>query len=232
MNPRIRWLLVVAALACWAPAAAAQTPGKGRPTAAAVRTGQSTGKQYRWVDAQGQVHFTDTLPQEAVRRDRTEYRGGRAVRQVDRPLTPEEMAAQRQAEEAQAQARASTLNEAVVRQAYPSEAAIRQDFQQRRALFESRLVSGRAEEEERRQELRKAVTRAADAELLGKPVHARLQHALDALITELKRLRAQNVDTIQALAGLAGEEAEILAQWRTPAQGATRLPAADGIPGG
>ena len=51
-------------------------------------------KLYRWVDKDGKVQFSDSLPPEAIDQARTELNNsGRVVADVDRALTPEERAA-------------------------------------------------------------------------------------------------------------------------------------------
>ncbi len=53
----------------------------------------SAGKLYRWVDDEGNVHFTDQMPAEQVDKGRTELNErGLAIDQVDAAKTPEERA--------------------------------------------------------------------------------------------------------------------------------------------
>ena len=65
-------------------------------------------KLYRWVDADGKVHYSDSLPAEAVDRARRELNknSGGTLTRVDRALTEAERAAQ-QAEADRAAAEAA-----------------------------------------------------------------------------------------------------------------------------
>jgi hypothetical protein len=67
----------------------------GGATAAADPTGGTPSKPlYRWVDAQGHVHFSDRVPPEAVHQQYSEVDGnGRTRKLVEREKTPEEAAA-------------------------------------------------------------------------------------------------------------------------------------------
>lgn len=58
-------------------------------------------KLYKWVDDKGQVHYTETIPPEAVNKSSTELdRRGRQLKQNDAAPKPEEIkAAQEQAEQ-------------------------------------------------------------------------------------------------------------------------------------
>ena len=54
-------------------------------------------KLYRWVDADGKVHYTDKLPPSQVNKARTELnKRGIQVRQVDRAKTAEELAQEKE----------------------------------------------------------------------------------------------------------------------------------------
>src|SRR5688572_13272381 len=55
-------------------------------------------KLYRWIDKDGKVQFSDSLPPEAIDQARTELNNaGRVVADVDRAMTAEERAAAEQA---------------------------------------------------------------------------------------------------------------------------------------
>ncbi|AVP95819.1 hypothetical protein C7S18_00765 [Ahniella affigens] len=53
-------------------------------------------KLYRWVDAQGNVHYSDTVPSDEIKNGRQEIVGS-SVKTVARQKTPEELEAERQA---------------------------------------------------------------------------------------------------------------------------------------
>lgn len=67
----------------------------------AAGTAHAAKKLYKWVDEKGQVHYTETIPPEAVNRSSTELdRRGRQLKQNEAAPKPEEIkAAQEQAEQ-------------------------------------------------------------------------------------------------------------------------------------
>lgn len=67
----------------------------------ATGTAHAAKKLYKWVDEKGQVHYTETIPPEAVNRSSTELdRRGRQLKQNEAAPKPEEIkAAQEQAEQ-------------------------------------------------------------------------------------------------------------------------------------
>ncbi len=63
---------------------------------------------YRWVDQNGKVHYSDTLPPEAVDRPRAKLRqDGIVVERIERGLSPEERRAQAARAEQEAKERAA-----------------------------------------------------------------------------------------------------------------------------
>ena len=79
-------------------------------TGAAEAQKAPTKKLYRWVDKDGKVQFSDSLPPEAIDQARTEMSNtGRVVADVDRALTPEEQAAAELAGKAVNAAQAQTI---------------------------------------------------------------------------------------------------------------------------
>jgi hypothetical protein len=72
---------------------------------AILAVGPARAAMYKWVDEKGIVHYTDTLPPEAVDKARTELnKQGVTVKQTDKALTPE----QRRAIEQDSQRRSSS----------------------------------------------------------------------------------------------------------------------------
>lgn len=65
------------------------------------------GKQlYRWVDAQGKVHYSDTLPPESVRQGHAEMtKSGGVVKETPPAPTPEQLKARQEAEARDREAR-------------------------------------------------------------------------------------------------------------------------------
>jgi hypothetical protein len=83
--------------------------------------------RYKWVDAQGQAHYSDSLSDEAIRRGYDVVNNqGMVVRHVDRPLTAAERKAAEARQEAAAVAEQKRQQQASADQrllaAYPTEA--------------------------------------------------------------------------------------------------------------
>jgi hypothetical protein len=204
--------------------AQAQTKSK-TGKAAAVKVAP---KLYRWVDDKGQVHFTDSLPEEALQQGRTEYsRQGTEVRTVERALTPAELAEKqkqdallRQEAEKAAQAQKDL---AVLRMSYPTEASIRQNFVQRRSIYEGRIVALNAVLKEKNRELLQQLELASQAELQKKTPSQKMQNKIQDLARQRQAHRNEILETTAAMARLTTEEQALVEQWRQ-AQPTTTVP--------
>lgn len=142
-------------------------------------------KLYRWVDAEGKVHYTDTLPPEAVNQARDEIsRSGTTVGRVDRALTPEERAA-REAEEAEAARLAAIKAEqdkmdAVLMGSYATEADLERAYRERFDLLDQSLEAARVGIRSQEKSLEDQLAHAASLERAGKPVPATVQSTIAA----------------------------------------------------
>lgn len=142
-------------------------------------------KLYRWVDAEGKVHYTDTLPPEAVNQARDEIsRSGTTVNRVDRALTPGERAA-KEAEEAEA-ARAAAIKaeqdkmDAVLMGSYATEADLERAYRERFDLLDQSLEAARVGIRSQEKSLEDQLAHAASLERAGKPVPATMQSTIAA----------------------------------------------------
>ena len=138
---------------------------------------------YRWHDAQGGLHYSDSIPPNAV------YLGydilndnGLLVRHVDRQKTP----AERAAADAEA-ARIAAAQRAVENQAsadrqllasYPSEAELREAQQAKLALMQQSINTTQTNLRSQEQNLAELLAHAADLERSGKPVPPELRKRL------------------------------------------------------
>lgn len=158
-----------AALLCVAAAAAA---GDTTPTT-----------HYRWHDAQGGLHYSDSIPPDAVHLgyDIVDD-NGLLVRHVDREKTPAERAAE-QAEAARAAAakRAADSQALADRQllaAFPNEAELREAHQAKLAQMQQTINTTQQNLRSQEQNLAELLAHAADLERSGKPVPAELRKRL------------------------------------------------------
>lgn len=151
-------------------------------------------KLYRWVDEDGNVHYSDKIPPEAVDQERTQLNEqGVAVDQVDRALTAEELAAEaerkriedeeqrRRAEQREADeriVRAFTGEDDIARLRDSKIEAIRRNIE----LTESTL-------DVQRKRMTSLRERAADYERAGEDVPANLVSEIDSLGKRIEEQR-------------------------------------------
>lgn len=138
---------------------------------------------YRWHDAQGGLHYSDSIPPNAVHLgyDIVDD-NGLLVRHVEREKTPEEHAAA-EAEAAQvAAAKRAASQQALADQqllaAYPDEAELRETHQARLAQMQQNINTTQSNLHSQEQSLADLLAHAAELERSGKPVPAALRTRL------------------------------------------------------
>ncbi|HET9049324.1 MAG TPA: DUF4124 domain-containing protein [Chiayiivirga sp.] len=136
---------------------------------------QAQRKLYRWTDAEGNVHYTDSLPAEAVQDKQEEINNlGMAVKTTERALTPEEQAAY-DAEQARlaverAAAEEQAKMDSVLIGSYPTESDLERAYRERFDLIEQSIVSAQVGIRSQEKSLGELLEHAADLERNGKPV--------------------------------------------------------------
>ena len=145
---------------------------------------------YKWVDEKGVVHYTDTLPPEAVDKANTELnRQGIPVKKTDKALTPEqrraiEQDAQRQKQLAREQEEVARRDRALM-SSYTSEAEI--DLARNRSLLTINNVVQSTLAYSDQLNKRKVEVEAKREEMKGKPIVAVLDRELESIDAELAR---------------------------------------------
>lgn len=140
-----------------------------------AQAAQQGGIRYRWRDAQGLPHYSDSLSSDAMKYgyDLVNDRG-MVIQHVQRQLTPEErVAAQKQAAALAAQQRAAqerSRNEIQMLNAYPTEAAFKQAQQQELDTLDQQMNTTRINLHSQEKALTDLLARAADAERAKQPV--------------------------------------------------------------
>jgi hypothetical protein len=130
-------------------------------------------KLYRWVDRDGKVHYSDSVPPEAVEQEReTLNKQGMTVDRVERAMTPEERA-EREAELAELDRERQAKDErdkqdAILLGAYASEADLDRSFKERFDLVEQSLESARIGIRSQQKSLADMLAHAAELERNGK----------------------------------------------------------------
>lgn len=146
------------------------------------------GKLYKWVDANGNVHYSDRVPPEAVDKARTELSdSGLVVKSTDRAPTAEERIAldQKKAEdEAAAAVRAEQeRQEQIMMASYTSEADVIRARDQKIEMIERQVESFTASMKSLQVSLTQLNARAAESQRAGRPVG----DALTAQIEDSKK---------------------------------------------
>src|SRR5690606_23062070 len=132
-------------------------------------------KLYRWVDKDGNVHYSDHVPPEAVEQARDELNDqGMKVGEVERALTPEEIAARderlaREAEQAAIEAEQKKRDN-VLLSSYDSEDGLARSYQERFDLLEQSLETARIGIKGQEKSLADLLSHAASLERSGKTV--------------------------------------------------------------
>ena len=140
-------------------------------------------KLYRWVDENGNVHYSDSLPPEAVDQARRELSktSGTTTAQIDRALTAEERAAA----QAEAEREAVIAAEAELRrqydqrllQSYPNESDLTRAFNDRLKMLDEAIKSADVGIESQQYVLASLLNDAADRELAGERVPLTVEEA-------------------------------------------------------
>ncbi len=160
--------------------AAAQDEGKAK-------------KLYRWVDKDGKVQFSDTLPDEALEQARTEINAdsGMTTGTVERALTPEELAERDRlaAEEAvlRRAAEKERKSEEAMLASFQTEADLRRSYGVRVTLMQENLNAIEAGIGSQRNSLTSLLAQASEAELAGRPVNAKQASTIRELREEMAK---------------------------------------------
>jgi hypothetical protein len=206
-----RHLLLFAIALALAGPAAGQAPDK---------SAKPTKKLYRWVDADGKVHIGDTLPEDALDRERREISAttGDTERVVSRALTPEERAAQaaeaQRAQAAEAIAAQQQRNEDAMLSSYLTEEDLKRAYGERISLLKQTLESTDVSLMSIRSSLAMQLAEAAESELAGRKVNDRRLANIRELHTELLKQRAFQANRHSDLLSLDAEYERMLERYR------------------
>lgn len=196
---------------------------------------EPTKKLYRWVDKEGKVQFSDTLPPEAVDQARTEINAesGMATSTLERALTPEERAEKEKLDAALAIAtkeaeRVKQTEEAMIG-SFQNEDELKRSFKIRTELLQQTLDAIEAGIGSQRASLASLLANASEAELAGTFVNARQAASIRELHVEMAKQQqmlvlkqGELVDLDQELVRLVERFREIKGTSAAPAEaGAT-----------
>mgnify|MGYP005848864363 CR=1 FL=1 len=174
---------------------------------------------YKWVDENGEVHYSQTLPpeQSGEAHDRL-TRDGLVAERVDRVKTADERNAletQRAQEREQAkQARIQAQQDRLFLAAYPTEADVRRTIETRRETVISERSSVESLIEQSRSRFAAVVKQAAELERAGKPVPEYLVERIAETRAGIRDLTRRLEEIDSRLASLDEELANELARHR------------------
>lgn len=151
-------------------------------------------KLYRWTDKDGQVHYSDHVPPEAIENARSEInQRGMKVGEVDRALSAEEQAAAKQAErEAAEQAKLKeeeSKRDAILLSSYGSVAELDRAYRERFDLLDQSLESARVGIRSQEKSLADLLAHAASLQRQNKPVPANIRSSIEIAQRQVSQQR-------------------------------------------
>lgn len=134
-------------------------------------------QRYKWTDAEGNLHYTDALPPEAVKYGYEIVNPqGVVIKRVDRAKTAEEKAAAKaelaKAQAAKDSAEARARNDKQLLAAYPTEDDLKRAQHQQTEMMDQNLNSARISQQSQEKSLAELLGHAAELDANGKPVPA------------------------------------------------------------
>jgi hypothetical protein len=165
-------------------------------------------QRYKWTDGEGALHYSDSLPPEAVKYGFEIVNAqGVVIKHVDRPKTAEEKAAANaeiaKAQAAKESAEARVRNDKQLLAAYPTEDDLKRAQHQQSEMMEQNLTSARISLQCQEKSLAELLGHAAELDANGKPVPANLTRKItdmrkqvDEQRTYIARKQKERDDTI------------------------------------
>jgi Domain of unknown function (DUF4124) len=151
--------------------------------------------RYKWTDAQGNLHYDDALPTEALQFGYVVVNAqGIVVKRVDRARTTEEMKADEAAAvQKAAQNRAAeeqTARDQQVLSAYPNERELVSSQQAQLDMLDQNILATELSLQSQEKSLTENLSHAAELDRNGKPVPATLQSQIESLRQNIEKQKA------------------------------------------
>jgi|KBSMisStandDraft_5_1062788.scaffolds.fasta_scaffold360419_2 hypothetical protein len=168
----------------------------------------STHQRYKWTDGEGALHYSDSLPPEAVKYGYEIVNPqGVVIKHVDRARTTEEKAAAKaeiaKAQAAKESAETRARNDKQMLAAYPTEDDLKRAQHQQADMMEQNLTSARISLQSQEKSLAELLGHAAELDSNGKPVPAVLtkkisdmRKQVDEQHTYITRKQKERDDTV------------------------------------
>jgi hypothetical protein len=159
-------------------------------SAAALAAGEHN--RYKWKDTEGNVHFDDVLPEEAMKVGYDIVNSnGLIVKHVERLKTAEEVkvaeqeAARKAAEKSLADEQAKADQQTLA--AYPTENELIETQNAQLAMLDQNIHATEISLQNQEKSLAELLSHAADLDRTGKPVPATLQSQIDVLRRNIEK---------------------------------------------
>ncbi|MGA9332767.1 MAG: hypothetical protein WBV39_00630 [Rudaea sp.] len=187
------------------------------PLIAATKTGGTN--HYKWTDGQGQLHFDDVLPLEALKYGYDVISpSGLKIKHVDRTKTPEELEADAKARAIkEQQERARQVQEKADQQmlvAYPTERELVSAQQAQVDMLNQNIGATQISLDSQEKSLTEMLEHAADLERSGKPVSAALRSQIESLRSNVEQQKAYIASKQQEKADTAVKFAKQIEHYR------------------
>lgn len=151
--------------------------------------------RYKWKDAQGNLHFDDVLPPEAMQVGYDIVNvNGLVIKHVERLRTPEEIKADEAAAVRKATDKRIADEQAKADQqtlaAYPTEADLVDGQKAQLAMLDQNIHATEISLQSQEKSLTEMLSHAAELDRNGKPVPATLQNQIDTLRRNIEQQKA------------------------------------------
>lgn len=165
-------------------------------------------QRYKWTDGEGNVHYADALPPEAVKYGYEVVNPqGVVIKHVDRLKTAEEKAAAKaelaKAQAAKESAEARVRNDKQLLAAYPTEDDLKRAQHQQADMMDTNLTSASISLQSQEKSLAELLGHAAELDANGKPIPANLSKKIadmrkqvDEQRTYINRKQKERDDTV------------------------------------
>lgn len=177
----------------------------------AVAGGAVAGKLYRWVDEEGNVHYSDNVPPEHARQARQQLNEqGITVDSVESAPSPEQLSEAREKARLEAENRKQAEEQArrdqILLNAYMSVEDIERTRDAEIAALQRTVDMTRAARESQRRQLAQLIHRAAERQRAGSPVP-------DKLIENMGEVRGRIQERADYIEEKRAEQAAIFAEY-------------------
>lgn len=180
------------------------------------KTASSKSKtMYRWVDAEGKVQYSDTLPAQAVQQGHQELnKRGTTTQIVEKAKTPEERLLEDKKLEEQKEQEKEIKNAQQVYASYSNEEAIRQDYNKQRAVYQAKIQILEIDVKNRRQALVQVLIKAADQELKNGKATKKQERDVQKAKERLDSKRKEIDEANEVIQKINSDEQITLIMWK------------------